>query len=60
VDKASAARVNTNVINVPAVDAEEDEVAGRKRIQRDWARRALLRVGGAWNLDTRTLVDVNR
>jgi hypothetical protein len=60
VDEASTSGINSNVIYVSTVDAEEDEIAGRKGIQCNRTRSALLRVGCAWYLDPCTLIDVDR
>jgi hypothetical protein len=58
VDKAPTARVDPNVIHVPTVDTEEDEIARGERIERNRTRRLLLRVGRAWNLNAHALVYV--
>ena len=59
VNEAIASDVDSHVIDVSAVDTEEHEVSGRKRIHSDRTRGAFLLASRAWNLDTRTLINVD-
>lgn len=62
-DKTTAACVDPYVIDSAATDVvaspEKHNITRQHGVQRDWARRALLLVGGAWDLQPRALVYIS-
>ena len=58
-DKAAITCIDSHVIHVKTVDAEEDQVTGRQRIHRHRPGGELLFTRGSWNFDADTLVRVN-
>ncbi len=58
-NEATVPGVNAHVVDVPAVNSEEDEVARRERLYGNRPRRTTLSIGRARNLHTRLPIDID-
>jgi len=60
VDELTGSCIDAHVIDVPAMDAEEDQVPRGQVVRRNGSRCALLCLGGARNLHASLSIDVDR